>query len=143
VKPVLITRIDPELPMPSYTTAGSVGFDLYARETTRIASGALARIPANVIVAVPEGFTLLVALRSSTPMKTNLMCPNGVGIIDRDYCGPDDEIKVQVYNFGPSDAIVSRGDRIAQALFVKSESLPIVEAAVSRTCSRGGFGSTG
>jgi len=129
--------------MPEYATAGSVGFDLYARETTTIAPGTVARIPANVIVAVPEGFVLLVALRSSTPLKTNLMCPNGMGIIDRDYCGPDDEIKVQVYNFGGEEAVVSRGERIAQALFVKSESLPIVEAAVSRTTSRGGFGSTG
>jgi dUTP pyrophosphatase len=129
--------------VPDYATPGAAGFDLYARETVRIPPGAVARIPANVIVAVPEGFVLLVALRSSTPAKVDLLCPNGIGVIDRDYCGPDDEIKVQVYNFGRSEAVVSRGDRIAQAVFVRSESFEIREGAVTREGSRGGFGSTG
>lgn len=138
-----ITRIDSQLPMPQYATTGSAGFDMYARETTTIAPGAVVRIPANLVVAVPEGFVLLVALRSSTPVRASLLCPNGVGVIDRDYCGPDDEIKIQVYNFGEVDIVVERGERIAQGLFVRCETLTLVEDPVTRQTSRGGFGSTG
>src|SRR5579862_1171713 len=42
---VAITRIDTELPLPNYATAGSVGFDLICREDVEIAARDLGRIP--------------------------------------------------------------------------------------------------
>jgi hypothetical protein len=35
----------------------------------------------------------------STPLKRGLMVANGVGVVDSDYCGPEDEVKVAVLNF--------------------------------------------
>ncbi|TMC62647.1 MAG: dUTP diphosphatase [Chloroflexota bacterium] len=61
---VTIKRIDISLPLPTYATPGSVGFDLLCREDTGIAPRTLGRIPANVIVQTPPGYMLLVTLRN-------------------------------------------------------------------------------
>ncbi len=139
---VKIKRIDKSLPLPVYETAGSVGFDLIARETTEVASGDIVLIPANVIVEVPEGYMLAVASRSSTPRKTGLTPPHGFGIIDHDYCGPEDEIKIQVYNFSGKPVTVERGTKIAQGVFVRVDKFEWEEVEEIRKDSRGGFGST-
>jgi len=139
---VRIKRIDGSLPLPTYATGGSVAFDLFARETTRISPGEIALVPANVIIETPKGYALILALRSSTPRKKGLLKPHGVGIIDQDYCGEGDELKIQVYNFTAKEVIVDKGERIAQGMFVKIEKNEWEETAkMGKT--RGGFGSTG
>ncbi|MFA4814798.1 MAG: dUTP diphosphatase [Candidatus Gracilibacteria bacterium] len=144
---VRIQRIDKSLPLPVYETNGSVGFDLIARETTTIEPGKIDLIPANVIVEVPNGYMLIVASRSSTPRKKGLTQPHGFGIIDHDYCGPEDELKIQVYNFSNQAVTVERGEKIAQGVFVRVDKFDWLE--VDRETglrpggeSRGGFGST-
>ena len=54
-------------------------------------------IPTNLIIETPKNYMLMLASRSSTPIKLGLRVSNGIGIIDQDYCGPEDEIKLQVY----------------------------------------------
>jgi dUTP pyrophosphatase len=141
--PVRITRVDPALPLPAYESPGAVGFDLVARIETTVAPGAIARIPANVIVETPPGYMLLIAARSSTPGKKGLTLPNGIGVIDQDYCGPDDEVQLLVYNFTATPVIVARGERIAQGVFVRVARAEWAESADAARPSRGGFGSTG
>ena len=91
----------------------------------------------------------MVTLRSSTPRKKGLLIPHGVGIIDQDYCGPEDEILIQVLNFTDQDVIIERGDRIAQGIVVKVEnarsgiSWHQVDQIEPDRQTRGGFGSTG
>jgi dUTP pyrophosphatase len=139
---VSIKRIDTELPLPAYATDGSVGFDLICREDTEVAPRALERIPGNVIVRTPPGYMLLLTMRSSTARRKGLLIPNGVGVIDQDYCGEDDELMVSVYNFQDEAAIVLRGERIAQGIFVPVARVMWQEVEqVGR--GRGGFGSTG
>src|SRR3989344_5252144 len=113
---VKIKRIDKELPLPKYETAGSVAFDLSARVDAEIAPHSIGRIPANVVVDIPEGYMLLVKDRSSTPMKKGLICT--VGFVDQDYCGPEDELTLQFYNFKNEPVIIKRGERLGQAAFV-------------------------
>jgi dUTP pyrophosphatase len=139
---VKIKRIDETLPLPIYETDGSVGFDLITREDTTIKAGKVGLVPANVTVEVPQGHMLIIASRSSTPRKKGLLTPHGFGIIDHDYCGPDDEVMVQVFNFGDEDAEVKRGEKIAQGVFVKIEKITWKEADNINNTSRGGFGST-
>lgn len=139
---VRVTRVDPSLPLPAYATAGATGIDLSCREDVMIAPGEIARIPANVIVAVPYGYVMIVVLRSGTPRRTGLVSPGGIGIIDQDYQGPEDEIRVQVFNPGAMPVTVCRGDRIAQALFLPLERVEWDEQGLSPGPSRGGFGST-
>jgi dUTP pyrophosphatase len=137
-----ITRVDPSLPLPYYATEGAAGFDFYCRLPVEVLPGAVATVPSNVIVAVPDGHVLVVTLRSSTARARGLIIPNGVGIIDRDYCGPDDEIGILVYNTGRDAVMVERGERIAQGLLMPVARLEWEERPASGP-SRGGFGTTG
>jgi dUTP pyrophosphatase len=139
---VRIQRIDKALPLPMYETAGSVGFDLIARESVTIEPGKIELVPGNVIIEVPEGYMLAVASRSSTPRKKGLTPPHGFGIIDHDYCGPQDEVKIQVYNFSSAPVTIERGEKVAQGVFVRVDKFEWEEVDEIRKDSRGGFGST-
>jgi len=140
---VKIQRLDKSIPLPVYETEGSVGFDLLAREDTTIQAGTIKLIPGNVIVECPKNYMLAVASRSSTPRKKGLTMPHGFGVIDKDYCGPKDEIKIQMYNFTEEDVTIHKGDKIAQGLFVRVDTFEFEEVDQIKTESRGGFGSTG
>lgn len=141
---IQIKRIDTTLPLPEYQTEGSVAFDLYARLDTEVAPWKPTIVPANIIVKVPEGYFLMLASRSSTPIKKNLMIANSIGVIDQDYHGNEDEIGIQVLNFSEEVVSIKKGERIAQALFVKIAKVETFEEQeqISEN-SRGGFGSTG
>src|SRR5947199_4314000 len=139
---VTIKRIDTSLPLPTYATAGSVGFDLLCREDTEIAPRTIELIPSNVIVRIPQGYMLMLTLRSSTPLRKGLLSRNGLGIIDQDYCGEGDESKVQVLNFREEAVTVTRGERIAQGIFLPVMHLQWDEVDEMGQ-ARGGFGSTG
>lgn len=140
---VSIQRLDPNLPLPRYESAGAVGFDLITRETTVIEPGKIALVPGNVIVKVPTGYALLILPRSSLPRKKGLVCPHSIGVIDQDYHGEKDEILVQVQNVTSKPVTVERGERIAQGLFVKVDQATWDEVESHGKESRGGFGSTG
>ena len=139
---VKIKRIDKSLPLPMYETQGSCGFDVLSREDTTIEPGKIGLIPGNIVVDVPVWYMLIVASRSSTPMKKGLMPPHGFGIIDHDYCGPLDEIKILVYNFTHSPVTINRGEKIAQGVFVHIDKFSWNEVPEMENKTRGGFGST-
>lgn len=140
---VSITRLDPTLPLPPYASRGAVGFDLVTRVTTVIEPGAIALVPGNVVVKVPEGYALLIVPRSSMPRKKGLVCPHSIGVIDQDYHGEKDELLVQVQNITDQPVTVERGERIAQGIFVKVEQAEWNEVTSHGAADRGGFGSTG
>jgi len=137
-----IKRVDKSLPLPVYETNGSVGFDIIAREETEVPAKEIKLVPGNIIVEVPQGYMLMVASRSSTPKKKGLTPPHGLGIIDHDYCGNEDEIKIQVYNFTDKPVIVDKGEKIAQGVFIRIDKLEWEEVDEMSDQSRGGFGST-
>jgi dUTP pyrophosphatase len=142
--PVRIRRLDAAVPLPEYQTPGAAGFDFTASADVEIAAGQVALVPTGLIIQVPDGHVLGIFARSSTPLKRGLMIANGVGVIDRDYCGPADEIRIQVVNFTAKPVQVKRGDRIAQGLFLPVTQVTWTEADGDlRDGSRGGFGVTG
>jgi dUTP pyrophosphatase len=142
--PVRIRRLDSAVALPDYQTPGAAGFDLAASADVEIPAGAIALVPTGLVIQVPEGHFLGIFARSSTPLKRGLMVANGVGVIDEDYCGPADELKIQLLNFTQAPVHVRKGDRLAQGLFI-----PVTRAAWQETDadlrqgSRGGFGATG
>ena len=138
-----IYRIDKELPLPKYETKGSFGFDFLARETTTVEPGTVGLIPSNTIIKCPDHTALLILPRSSAYRKKGLIFPHSIGLIDQDYCGPEDEILIQVLNLGKEDIVVERGERIAQGMFVNSPNIEFEEIETIEASSRGGFGSTG
>lgn len=137
-----IKRLDKSLPLPQYHTSGSAGFDLYSRVDAIVPPGGTADLPSNLIIAVPEGFFLLIAARSSLSKK-GLMLANGVGVSDSDYRGPEDEIRIRVLNFTKSTIAVKTGDRLAQGLVLPFKKADWEEIDEISDVSRGGFGSTG
>lgn len=140
---IKIKRLDKTLPLPTYQTSGSAGFDLYSRENMVIAPKTIALVPSNLIIATPLGYMLVLASRSSTPKRKGLMVANGIGVVDSDYSGPEDEVKILVYNFTENETIIEKGERIAQGIFVKVEQGEWNEVSEMNTKTRGGFGSTG
>ncbi len=137
-----IHRKNAEIAIPEYQTPGAVAFDLTANETVTIEPWAIALVPTGLVVATPPGHMLMLAARSSLPLKKGLMVANGVGIIDQDYCGPNDELKIQLLNITKSPITVEKGERIAQGMFVKIEKAEWEEGLTTQD-SRGGFGSSG
>ncbi len=138
-----ISRVDKTLPMPTYETSGACAFDLLVREDVTIQPHGIALVPSNLIVCVPEGYVLLLCSRSSSPIKKGLATPHGLGVIDRDYCGPTDELKTQVHNITDAPITVKRGEKISQALIVPAPRFEIIEIEPRADKSRGGFGTTG
>ncbi len=138
-----ISRLSPHVPFPSYATTGSAAFDLAAAAPVEVPPHGIALVPTGLVVAVPTGHFLAIFARSSTPLKRGLMVANGVGVVDADYCGPADEVKVQVINVTDAPVHVAAGDRIAQAMVLAAPRLDLVERPVGTSTSRGGFGSTG
>lgn len=140
---IKIKRIDKTLPLPEYHTKGAVAFDFYCRTDETIAPGELKMLPSNFIIKTPPGYMLIVASRSSLAKKKGLQMPNGIGIIDQDYCGEDDEIKLLVMNFTKEDVKIVRSERLCQGVFVKVDKAEWEEVKKITDSSRGGFGSTG
>jgi len=139
---VNVTRRSPGATLPAYQTSGAAGFDLAASEDVTIAPGQVALVPTGLVIGVPAGHFLGVFARSSTPLKRGLLVANGVGVVDADYSGPDDEVKVQVLNFTQAPVTVRAGDRIAQGVVLQFARAAFVEGETTGP-SRGGFGSTG
>jgi dUTP pyrophosphatase len=140
---VRIRRLSPSVPLPRYESHGAAAFDLAASEDMTIDPGEVALVPTGLVIEVPAGMFLAIFARSSTPLKRGLMVANGVGVVDPDYCGPADEVKIAVLNFSPRVAEVKAGDRLAQGILLPATRVTWDEADSARAVSRGGFGSTG
>jgi dUTP pyrophosphatase len=139
---VRIRRLSPAAAIPRYETAGAAGFDLSASKDMTVQPGEVTLVPTGLVIEVPADTFLGVFARSSTPLKRGLMVANGVGVVDSDYCGPNDEIKIEVYNFTARAVHIKAGDRIAQGILIPTVRVQWDEAAELRTESRGGFGGT-
>ena len=140
---VRIRRLRPDIPLPRYETDHAAAFDLSAAEDVVVEPGRVALVPTGLVVEVPAGMFLGIFARSSTPLKRGLMVANGVGVIDEDYCGPNDELKVQVLNITDAPVTVTRGDRLAQGIVLPCPRIEWDEVDEMRVPTRGGFGSTG
>ena len=140
---IRILRKDPSIPLPEYKTPGSVAFDLSPSVDTVIPPHEIRLVPTGLVICTPPGHMLAIAARSSTPLKRGLVIANGVGIVDQDYCGPADEIKLQLLNFSDKPVEIKKGDRLAQGLFIPVERAEWEETKELNGNSRGGFGSTG
>lgn len=138
---VPITRLRDSAREPTYATHGSVGFDVWTSEAADIAPGAIELVGTGLVIATPPGWALLVCLRSSTPKRFGVMQPHGIGVIDQDYMGPEDELRLQLLNFTHDAVRIPEGSRIAQGVFVRAEQATWT-AHTPGAQSRGGFGST-
>jgi dUTP pyrophosphatase len=140
---IRIRRLRDDVRLPAYETAGAAAFDLAAADDVTIRPGEVRLIPTGLVVEVPPGMFLAIFARSSTPLKRGLMVANGVGVVDSDYCGPLDEVKIAALNFTRDAVQVRAGDRIAQGIVLSAPRVQWEEASALGERSRGGFGATG
>lgn len=140
---VEVKKINPKAVLPQYETAGAAGFDFVLMDDLEVAPNSIVLIPTGLVIKTPVGYMLMITPRSSTPKKTGLSMPHSVGIVDCDYCGPEDEVKLQFHNPTNQPIKLQAGQRIAQGIFVRVDQGDFVEVENLDTQTRGGFGSTG
>ena len=129
---------------PAYATEQSAGVDLKANLAEPIVLGSLERalVPTGLYIALPKGYEAQVRPRSGLAAKHGITVLNTPGTIDADYRG---EIKVILVNLSHEPFQVVPGERIAQMVVAKHESVEWEEVESLDTTARGagGFGSTG
>jgi dUTP pyrophosphatase len=140
---VLITRLDPTVPLPAYARIGDAGADLVAAEDVDLAPGERAVVRTGIAIALPDGYAGFVHPRSGLAAKQGVTLVNAPGTIDAGYRG---EIKVILLNTDAARAVsLRRGDRIAQLVVQRVENVTFREVPALPESARGdnGFGSTG
>ena len=145
LKELMVKRLNKELPVPEYKSEGAVGLDLVSREDVVIPAMSFEIVPLNVVVKIPDGYVGLLFPRSSLFKKKRLLMTNSVGVIDKDYCGDEDEIKACMLYLGlgkENSQKIECGERVCQLLIMRADNFEIVEQDTMGE-SRGGFGSTG
>ncbi|MBQ5879994.1 MAG: dUTP diphosphatase [Bacteroidaceae bacterium] len=130
--------------LPSYATLQSAGMDLRANLDAPVIPRPLERklIPTGLSIALPEGYEAQVRPRSGLALKKGIGVLNAPGTIDADYRG---EIGVILVNLSQEDFVVNDGERIAQMVVAKHETVEWVAVDELDDTERGagGFGHTG
>ncbi|WP_245594554.1 dUTP diphosphatase [Actinospica robiniae] len=140
---ILIHRLDPDLPAPSYALPGDAGADLRSAVDVELAPGERAVVPTGLALAIPEGFAAFVHPRSGLAARYGVSLVNTPGTIDSGYRG---EIKLIIVNLDRAHPVkLLRGDRVAQLVVQRVEQARFVEVAQLPPSERGhgGHGSTG
>jgi dUTP pyrophosphatase len=130
--------------LPAYATEGAAGLDIRANITEAVVLAPLERqlIPTGLFVAIPMGYEIQIRPRSGLAFKHGITVLNTPGTIDADYRG---EIKVLLVNLSNEPFSIEPGERIAQMVLAKHETLSwkTTEELPSTERGAGGFGSTG
>lgn len=130
--------------LPSYATALSAGMDLRANIEAPITLHPLERrlVPTGIYIALPPGFEAQVRPRSGMATKHGITVINSPGTVDADYRG---EIRVSLVNLSQEAFTIEDGERIAQMIVARHETVEWEETDALDETERGagGWGSTG
>ncbi|HEX6234359.1 MAG TPA: dUTP diphosphatase [Jiangellaceae bacterium] len=140
---ILVTRLDPNVPVPAYAHPGDAGADLITTTDVTIAPGERALVGTGIAIALPPGFAAFVHPRSGLAHRMGVSIVNTPGTVDAGYRG---EIKVLLVNHDLREpAVFKRGDRIAQLVVQRVERARFHDVARLPGSARGanGYGSTG
>ncbi|GGE98859.1 dUTP diphosphatase [Hymenobacter cavernae] len=131
-------------PLPAYQTEHAAGLDVHANLAEPVTLKPLQRalIPTGLFMAIPVGYEMQVRPRSGLAYKHGISIVNSPGTIDADYRG---ELKVLLVNLSETDFVVQDGERIAQLVVARHETIAWEPAEELSETARGagGYGSTG
>jgi dUTP pyrophosphatase len=140
---IRIQRIHPAAALPEYAhgPAEDAGMDLRAVETVTLLPGVPQLVPTGLAIELPPGYEAQIRPRSGLALKHAITLPNSPATIDPGYRG---EIRVILLNLGGQPYEVRGGDRIAQMVISRYESVEWEEGELGKTLrGAGGFGSSG
>ncbi|MHA6799090.1 dUTP diphosphatase [Bounagaea algeriensis] len=140
---VLLTRLSPDVPVPSYARTGDAGADLATTRDVVLQPGERAVVGTGIALALPEGYAGFVHPRSGLAARAGLGIVNAPGTVDAGYRG---EVQVCLINHDPAEPVtIARGERIAQLVVQRVERAVFEEVAELPESQRGagGYGSTG
>ena len=130
--------------LPKYETLFSAGMDLMANLEESIVLKPLQRlvVKTGLFISLQQGYEAQIRPRSGLALKKGVTVLNSPGTIDADYRG---EIGVILINLSDSDFEINTGDRIAQMIIAKHETIEWEAVDKLDDSVRGdkGFGSTG
>ena len=130
--------------LPAYETAHAAGMDLRANIEEQIIIKPLQRslIPTGLFIELPVGYEAQIRPRSGLAYKHGVTVLNSPGTIDADYRG---ELKVLLVNLSDKDFVVNNGERIAQMVVAKHETVvwETTEELSNTDRGAGGYGHTG
>lgn len=138
---IRIKKLHPDAALPSYAHGAheDAGLDLRALERIVLTSGAAHAVPTGIAIELPSGYEAQVRPRSGMALKHSVTV--NLGTIDPGYRG---EIRVIMFNLGTNDYIIEKGDRIAQLIVSRYESIDWEEGELGDSArGDGGFGSSG
>ena len=126
--------------MPVYAHSGDAGADLKASKGCTVPARGKCLVSTGLSIALPDGHVGLIWPRSGLAVKHSIDC--GAGVIDANYRG---EVKILLFNHSDDDFTIESGDRIAQLLIQKVESVNFtpVDSLEETARNQAGFGSTG
>lgn len=144
---VKVFKLSPLAKTPTRTNPTDAGLDIYAIETTFIATGKTVVVKTGVAINIPEGFIGKIEDRSSLASKG---LRTGAGVVDAGYTG---EVGVVMHNLNNTDGashhgrgyLIEKGQKIAQVVIYKVETPEVEEVSELWSSERGsnGFGSSG
>ena len=115
-------RLYNEYSLPKRETDFAAGYDFFALADFVIKPGEIKKIPTGVKVLMEDDEVLALVLRSSQGFIYNLRLINQFGVVDKDYYNnPTNEghLWIGLKNEGKIDYVVSKGQGIAQGIFMK------------------------
>lgn len=130
-------KLSKDATIPTYADNEAEGMDLYSPFDLIIPARGKINIKLGIKADIPRGYWLMFKSRSGTSWKAGI--EHGAGVIDNNY---KQELGLILYNHGDNDFEIKKGDRVAQAIPMRTNRLNIVEDLVEDG-TRGGFGSTG
>ena len=112
------SRVRPDAKPPTRANPSDAGLDLFfnpgdIESSVRLQPGESRLFQTGIRVGVPHGYMLEIKNRSSVASKRSLLV--GACVVDSGY---DGEIFVNLHNVGTKEQIITKHDKIAQAVMV-------------------------
>ena len=131
-------------PLPNYESLCSAGMDIRAYLESPIILKPHERIlvKTGLYIQLEKNYEAQIRPRSGLALKKGITVLNSPGTIDADYRG---EIGVILINLSTNNFCIEPGDRIAQLIIAKHETIEwkLSETLVDSNRGEKGFGSTG
>jgi dUTP pyrophosphatase len=140
---IRINKLHPQALLPEYAHGPleDAGMDIRALDAALLEPSVPHAVSTGLALEIPTGYEVQIRPRSGLALKHAITLPNSPATIDPGYRG---ELKIILLNLGKTPYQVHAGDRIAQMVVARYESVEWEEGELADSArGTGGFGSSG